>query len=351
MPQEQTPQIAYENDSSHKPTILTAILPSPATIYVDNLAKGSRRAMRQALERVAGVLVCRDVATALPGRPPPYEQNEQDRNGNPVADIVSFPWASLRAADTAGLRAELLARYSPAYANKMLSALRGTLREAWRLGQMDSETYHRAVDIENIKSEALPAGRALTETEIRALFDACAADSSPAGTRDAAILGLLIGCGLRRAEIAGLELDDHQAGALTIRQAKRNRPRMAYPTGGAEAALSDWLEIRGAEPGALFWQINKGGRVQRRGLSEQAIYDLLRKRAAQGGVASVTPHDLRRTFVSELLDNGVDIATVQQLVGHANVATTARYDRRPERRKREAARTLNIPYKKGRSND
>ncbi len=349
MPQEQTPQIAYENDSSHKPTILTAILPSPATIYVDNLAKGSRRAMRQALERVAGVLVCREAAEPRPGWPHPYGQ---DRNGNPVADIVSFPWATLRAADTAGLRAELLARYSPAYANKMLSALQGTLREAWQsLDQMSAEDYHRAVAVKNIENESLPAGRELTEAEIAALFDACASDPGPAGTRDAAIIGLLYGCLLRRAEVAALTLNDYdrQTGKLNIRQAKRNKSRLVYVEGGAEAALSDWLELRGGQAGPLFLQINKGGRILSRGLSEQAVYDLLKKRAGQGQVAKATPHDLRRTCIGNLLDHGIDIVTVQNIAGHKDPATTARYDRRPERRKREAARTLNIPYKKGRS--
>nr|BFF25847.1 hypothetical protein GCM10025732_38120 [Glycomyces mayteni] len=101
-------------------------------------------------------------------------------------------------------------------------------------------------------------------------------------------------------------------------------------------------------PGALFCPINKAGKLKLdgnrlSGMTGQAIADLLTKRLVEAGQRRHTPHDFRRTFIGELLDAGVDLAITQSLVGHASPATTARYDRRPARRSREAVDRLQLP--------
>ena len=112
---------------------------------------------------------------------------------------------------------------------------------------------------------------------------------------------------------------------------KGNKERLVYLDNGAAMALRDWLALRGAQPGALFSRGLKGGRVRPgEPMTAQAIHDVIVRRAQQAGVAHVSPHDLRRSFVSDMLDAGVDIATVAAMAGHASVNTTARYDRRGE---------------------
>jgi integrase len=127
---------------------------------------------------------------------------------------------------------------------------------------------------------------------------------------------------------------------------KGHKERTSYLVNGAAAALADWLSIRGDAPRPLFVPANKAGRLDNRRMTAQAVWNLLEKRATAAGMREFSPHDLRRTFVSDLLNAETDIATVTKMAGHANVQTTARYDRRPEDAKRKAAGLLHVPYRK-----
>jgi site-specific recombinase XerD len=262
------------------------------------------------------------------------------------ADADGIPWHRLRYAHTAAIRQRLAERYAPSSANRMLSSLRGVLREAWNLELLPAEEFHRAASIKAVRGSRLPAGRSLSAGEIRALFIGCAEDPRPAGVRDAAVIAVLYGAGVRRAELVQLDLSDYtpDTGAVRVRTGKGNKERISYVQGMGCVAVQVWLEIRGTGPGPLFNPVHRTGKIHLRALREQSVYDMLRRRALQAGVPPFSPHDLRRTYAGDLLDAGADISTVQKLLGHASVNTTQRYDRRGEATKRKAASLLHIPY-------
>jgi site-specific recombinase XerD len=245
------------------------------------------------------------------------------------------------------VRAQLAANYKPASTNLALSVLRGIAREAFLRGVISAEEYARVKSVRNVRGETLPAGRALGRGEIYALMHVCAQDKSPAGVRDAAIIALMYACGLRRAEVAGLNTGDYSPAEEAIRvRGKGGKERLVYVHNGAAEALNEWMTLRGDEAGPLFVRINKGGRLIYSRLTEEAVYQILRRRAAEAGVQDISPHDLRRTCISDLLEAGADIAIAQKIAGHSSVTTTARYDRRPEEAKRKAAALLHVPYTK-----
>ena len=303
-------------------TIALPLDRNPAAVYLASLAPAGRRAMSGRLRLVAELL------------------------GYP--DLLAVPWQELRYQHVAALRRHLEGLgQAPATINAALYALRGVSRAAFNLELMTADDLERLRSVKPVRSERLPAGRAVSQGELYAMMGMCSDDLTPAGVRDAALIGLMYAAGLRRAEIVALNLESYtpETGELVVR-GKGSKERLLYVDNGAQDALEDWLAARGPEPGALFCPVNKGGTIQFRRLTDQAIYNMLRKRAGQATVKTCSPHDMRRTFVSDLLEAGVDIATVQKLAGHAHIQTTARYDRRGEAAKKKAIGLLHVPWRK-----
>jgi len=107
-------------------------------------------------------------------------------------------------------------------------------------------------------------------------MSSCNRDSSPVGARDAALVALLYGAGLRRSEAVSIDLSDYnrETGELAIRGAKGREDRLAYATNGPAEALGDWIGVRGGHSGPLFCRVNKGGRIAIRRLTGQAVLPL-----------------------------------------------------------------------------
>ncbi|ETK37674.1 tyrosine-type recombinase/integrase [Microbispora sp. ATCC PTA-5024] len=300
----------------------------PYQVYLDGLpSPESRRTMRGCLDRVARLIT-----------------------GDPGATGAGQPWELLRYEHTVRLRTLMREQgWSPSHVNKHLVALRRVLKEAWRLGLMTGEDYQRAADLPAYAHTRVPAGRHVEADALAAALGGCDDDHSPAGRRDGALLAALYSTGCRRAEVAGLTLADFDPAARSLRvRGKGDKERLVYLTPEAADRLELWLSVRGRADGPLFCPINKAGRLRLSHMTGQAVADIVSRRLAAAGASPRTPHDFRRTFIGELLDAGVDLATAQALVGHASPATTARYDRRPERRRREAVDRLRLPGVPGR---
>ena len=300
----------------------------PAAVYLSGLAPKSRRTMQQALNAIAQLLT------------------------NGTCDAMTLDWSKLRYQHTAALRAVFRDKYAPNTANRMLAALRRVLQEARRLKQISPEDYDSAVDIKRIQHTPLLHGRALSEQEISALIEVCFLDPKLTGVRDAAMISILM-AGLRRSEVVSLDYSDFdpKTGGLKVRRAKGLRDRMTYLPTGAIAAVLDWLAIRGDEPGPLLYPIAKANQITRRRLTDQAVMVVLQKRALQANVDRFSPHDFRRTFISDLLESGADLITVSRLAGHSEPSTTAKYDMRGEAAKQQAVARLKVPYRQRREFD
>lgn len=320
-------------------------LPSPGTnaylVYLGRLdSDESKRTMRDCLDRIAAMAVGQE-------DPPPAPWSGQ-----------AFTWHLLRHQHTAALRARMHERvtnragraatpWSPSHINKHLVALRSVLKQAWKLGDMTTDDYMRAVAIDSAKGHREPVGRSIRAEEFAAMLAVCKEDPKPAGARDAAIIAVLHSTGLRRSEVAKAQRADYDAGVGSLRViGKGNKQRTVYFHADATPYVTAWLRISGQIRGPLFCPVTRHGDLVDRPMTPRAIAALVDKRRLQAGLARLAPHDFRRTFAGDLLDAGADLVQVKGLLGHSSADVTARYDRRPERQKQAVVNRLTLPEPK-----
>ena len=259
-------------------------------------------------------------------------------------------WSGLRSEVVSVIRALMIERhYAPASINATLSALKGVAHAAWQLKQLKSDEYQRIRDVKGVRGSRLPRGRALSDREVSRLVDACARDTTPAGARDLALIALLGSGGLRRSESTSLDLShfDEEAAALRVR-GKGDKERLVYLGREALRSMLNWLGVRGDDHGPLLCPVSKAGEIELRRLSDQAVYNALRKRAKEARVRAFSPHDLRRTCITNMLDRGGDLSVVQDIAGHSSISTTKIYDRRGEAAKRRTSALASFPYRRRR---
>ncbi|HSN68121.1 MAG TPA: site-specific integrase [Thermoanaerobaculia bacterium] len=274
--------------------IAPAITKDPMALYLLSLqSKESRRTQRSALKYVAAML-----------------------------GVERIPWEAVTYAHALAVRDRLGETLAPATAQRYFAAFRGVLREAWRSRLLDDEEWRRIDDISAPKGSSPDTGRSLSGPEIRRLLAAC--PNTYEGRRDAALVALSVFAGLRRFEVAGLDLADfnEDTGELHIRGKGRKERTVRLAT-LARGIVVDWLVLRGGNPGPLLYSRTKGSPI-----GYSTVDAILKRIAARAKVDHFTPHDFRRTFVTRILEMTGDLAIAQKAAGHAQPATTVRYDKR-----------------------
>lgn len=255
---------------------------------------------------------------------------------------AAVPWGALRWDQIEELRTALAGRYSKRTVNVTLAALRGVARMAYRLGQMTGDDYERICEVNLLKVDEQPAGRWLPPADVERLLSHIRKlgpggrewPASAYGAMLECLFALLLGAGLRASEAAALPLVayDREAAQLRFRR-KGDKERIAPLPPEVIAAVDGWLAVRAeldlGEEDALLVRIHSSGVVGGR-LSRRIIERVCKGIGKAAGLGeSFSPHDLRRTFATNLLDAGVDLAMTQELMSHEDPKTTRRYDRRP----------------------
>lgn len=262
------------------------------------------------------------------------------------ADLNVCPWQEMNYDRLLAYRTmQVEAGLAPATINLQLCTLRMVAKQAWLKRMMTLETYTAIRELKSVRGKRVSKGRALNSRETGKLLASLDLKQSSITVRDAAIIALAVGCGMRRAEVVGLTFNqlDKSNRIITI-LGKGNKERRVAPSDEAWERLEEWLSLRG-EDGCenVFVAVKKGDNIQPYWpLTESAIYQMLKNRGAQATVANFTPHDLRRTFATRLLDNGADINTVRLAMGHESIVTTQRYDKRDEHRVAEVTRKVSL---------
>lgn len=292
---------------------------NPLTLYLTRLAPSSQLTMRYVLQDAA------------------------DRLGFEDLGLEDIDWHLLQPEQVMALVAVLRADgYAPNTSSLYVNAVRGVMNEAWRLSLISQDHLLKMRSVKAMGGTRLSQGRNLRRTLIRELMEVCAADPRPQGLRDAAVIGLLYGTGMRKSESVDLDLAQVNFEERSLRvTGKGNKELIKYAPVWAFAKLQAWLDYRrshlkdGEQDDAfLFNRIRRGSHITRERITKHAIYYIARQRGEQVGV-KIMPHDFRRSFITRVIEEH-DLSIAQKLAHHTNIQTTAAYDVRDDNERRRA---------------
>ncbi|MFB3301774.1 tyrosine recombinase XerC [Pseudomonas sp. AMR01] len=298
---------------------MTESIRNPLTLYLTRLAPSSQLTMRYVLQDAA------------------------DRLGFEDVNLEDIDWHLLQPEHVIALVAALREDgYAPNTSSLYVNAVRGVINEAWRLSLISQDHLLKMRSVKSAPGTRLGNGRNLRRTLIREMMDACAADPRPQGLRDAAVIGILYGSGMRKSESVNLDLAQVNFDERSLRvTGKGNKELIKYAPAWAFGKLQDWLAFRreqlkeGEQDDTfLFNRIRRGSHITRERITKHAIYYIARQRGEQVGV-KIMPHDFRRSFITRVIEEH-DLSIAQKLAHHTNIQTTASYDMRDDNERRRA---------------
>src|SRR3984885_2348475 len=217
---------------------------------------------------------------------------------------------------------------SPSTINVRLSAVRQLGGEARRAGLIGQEESASLTDIPNISQKGTRLGNWLTREQAKELL-AVPDRSTLKGKRDYVILALLVGCALRRNELAELDIATIQQRegrwVLADLEGKGRRIRTVAVPIWVKQGIEAWTGAAEIDKGRLLRSVSKSGKVNRDSLSDWAVWSVVEQSSKQIGIEHFGAHDLRRTCAKLCRKSGGDLEQIKFLLGHSSIQTTERY--------------------------
>jgi integrase len=219
-------------------------------------------------------------------------------------------------------------KLSASTVNVRLSAVRKLVGEAQRNGIIDAEEAANLAGVPNLSQKGTRLGNWLTREQAKELLTV-PDRSKIKGERDYAILALLLGCALRRQELASLDVADIQLreGRWVVAdlRGKGGRVRTVAIPLWVKQAIDAWMVAAKIEKGRLLRPLSKSGKVIGDELGDWAIWSVVEQSANEIGIEHFGAHDLRRTCAKLCRKNGGDLEQIKFLLGHSSIQTTERY--------------------------
>ncbi|QWF33181.1 site-specific integrase [Pseudoalteromonas sp. SiA1] len=293
---------------------------TPTECYLNNLAPTGRKAVISLIKSVKNTLLLNDKLAALPLHKLSFEQ---------LSTLKQSLVLNNKSARTIQLTFQVI---------------KAIAKTAFLMNLIEQHELEKFNVLKLPHIEPSQKGKSLTATQLKSMLKQPYTPPSIINTRDIALLALMAGAGLRRSEVSALKLSDFSMAdqLVVIHKGKGNRTRTQYLPVWVLEYLSSWLTVRGNNEGPLFCVVLNGRAIQARGISPETIYSVVTARTSHVLGEKFTPHDMRRTYISSLLANGVDISTVSKLAGHKSIITTQLYDKRGVDSLKRAVNTLSV---------